>query len=222
MEKLKKTATVLQRLPGQPLKSKHTGKNHSTGRMWLLCSHTHSHTHTYEPSHTVINSVSNICWQTNMYTHTQVHTHAALLPLAEGKLSPQFSDSHKKNRILLHTRWHSAALSSQSFSRPLVCDLWPLRARPLCAGVFCSIWTCTRCPPTVRRSQCHMSHLILFCLIRGTMQDGGPAFVRKGCLRISLAVALWVGSRTNILSRKPLSRGETWERNHPESESARC
>lgn len=102
--KNKKTATVLQRLPGQPLKSKQTGRNHSTGRMWLLCSHTLTHTHTYEPSNTVINSVSNICWQTNMYTHTRIHTHAALLPLSEGKLSPQFSDSHKKTRILLHTR----------------------------------------------------------------------------------------------------------------------
>lgn len=73
-------------------------------------------------------------------------------------------------------------------------------------------------PSTVWRSSCHMSHLILFCLIRGTMQDGGPAFVRKGCLRSSLAAALWAGSRTNILSRKPLSRGETWEKKRGERE----
>lgn len=52
--------------------------------------------------------------------------------------------------------------------------------RPLCAGVFWS-WNAHPRP---------RPHFIRFCLISGTMQDGGPDLARKGCLRSSLAVAL--------------------------------
>lgn len=54
-----------------------------------------------------------------------------------------------------------------------------------------------------------ISHLMRFCLMRGTIQEGGPDLERNGCLSSSWAVALWAGSRTSILSKKPLRSGET-------------
>lgn len=53
-----------------------------------------------------------------------------------------------------------------------------------------------------------LAHLIRFCRIRGMMQEGGPALPTKGCLRSSLAVALWAGSLTSKRSRKPFKEGE--------------
>lgn len=53
-------------------------------------------------------------------------------------------------------------------------------------------------------------HLMRFCLISGTMHDGGPALVKKGCFRSSLAVARWLGSLTRSRSRKPFIRGDTF------------
>lgn len=50
----------------------------------------------------------------------------------------------------------------------------------------------------------------LCCLMRGTMQEGGPASLRNGCLNSSCAVALCEGSRTSIESRKPRRTEETW------------
>ena len=50
------------------------------------------------------------------------------------------------------------------------------------------------------------------CLIKGTKIWGSPAEFRKGWWRSSAAVALWAGSRTSILSRKPCNLGETWNK----------
>ena len=49
----------------------------------------------------------------------------------------------------------------------------------------------------------------LCCLMRGTMQEGGPASLRNGCLNSSCAVALCEGSRTSIESKKPRRTEET-------------
>jgi len=49
----------------------------------------------------------------------------------------------------------------------------------------------------------------LCCLMRGTMQEGGPASLRNGCLNSSCAVALCDGSRTSIESKKPRRTEET-------------
>lgn len=53
----------------------------------VLASDLHTHTHTYA------------------YTHAHTHSLIQLLPLNMGMNSPQFSDSHKRNRILLHTHF---------------------------------------------------------------------------------------------------------------------
>ena len=53
----------------------------------------------------------------------------------------------------------------------------------------------------------------LNCLISGTSNAGCPAWRRNGWCRSSAAVARWDGSRTNILSKNPCIRGETWKRN---------
>lgn len=72
-----------------------------TGKLWLFCCRYTMHTHTH-------------CQHT--------HTHTALLPLIRGIHSPQCSDSHKKNRILLHT-WFTLC-SSHSLRRSA--DLSPM------------------------------------------------------------------------------------------------
>lgn len=62
---------------------------------------------------------------------------------------------------------------------------------------------------------CHLSgssaQWCLYCLMRGTMQEGGPASFKNGCPRSSWAVALWEGSLTSIRSRNPRSTEETCE-----------
>lgn len=59
---------------------------------------------------------------------------------------------------------------------------------------------------------CHLEEVSAqwcrYCLMRGTMQDGGPASLRNGWPRSSWAVALWEGSRTSIRSRNPRSTEE--------------
>jgi hypothetical protein len=45
--------------------------------------------------------------------------------------------------------------------------------------------------------------------ISGTRQDGGPASRRNGCCSNSEAMARCIGSRTNMRSMKPCSRGDT-------------
>lgn len=83
---------------------------------------------------------------------------------------------------------------------------WSLPAVPTTAGIPVqpSPSCCTDLLPNRRRLQ-----RCLCCLMSGTMQEGGPASLRNGCLNSSCAVARCKGSRTSIESKKPRRTEET-------------
>ena len=78
-----------------------------------------------------------------------------------------------------------------------------------CSAVPCILPTCSRILIWLRHLCDSCAQWCRYCLMRGTMQDGGPASFRNGCLRSSCAVALRAGSRTSIRSRNARSTEET-------------
>ena len=67
-------------------------------------------------------------------------------------------------------------------------------------------------PPNLRAMRA-MYHVGEFrnCRMSGTSRAGWPAWRKKGWWSSSAAVARCDGSRTNILSKNPCIRGETWK-----------